>query len=107
MFREWQIIFQYCKNFQYCEKKGTSRTGVRGVASSGRKCSNAADFVAYATIAHRSVESPVTSVTGSWSPLFSWLMVPFLQIGVDGLIAGRIILLLSGMIYIWAIHRIA
>lgn len=66
-----------------------------------------ADFVAYAEIAHRSMNSPPTAVTGSWSPLFPWLMIPLLQIGVDDLIAGRIVLVLSGILYICAIHHLA
>ncbi|MBS0206594.1 MAG: hypothetical protein JSS49_27265 [Planctomycetes bacterium] len=66
-----------------------------------------ADFVAYSTVAHRVIGSPANSVTGSWSPLFSWLMVPLLTIGIQDLIAGRIILLISGLFYIGAVHRLA
>ena len=66
-----------------------------------------ADFVAYATVAHRVIESPVASVTGSWSPLFSWLMVPMIQCGIGDLIAGRMILMVSGLLYLWAVHRLA
>ena len=66
-----------------------------------------ADFVAYSTVAHRVIHAPQTSITGSWSPLFSWMMVPLIGLGVPDLIAGRIILVASGLFYIVAIHRIA
>jgi hypothetical protein len=54
-----------------------------------------ADFVAYSTVASRVMQEPSRSVTGSWSPLFSWLMVPFLECGISDMIAGRLILLMS------------
>ena len=66
-----------------------------------------ADFVAYSTVAHRAMEWSATSVTGSWSPLFSWLMIPLLALGIPDLIAGRIVLLVSGPFYIVAVHRLA
>ena len=36
------------------------------------------------------------SVTSSWSPLFIWLMSPFLFFGFDGLAAARIVIAFSG-----------
>ena len=66
-----------------------------------------ADFVAYSMIAHRVIESPASSVTGSWSPLYSWLMVPLLRMGIADIVAGRIILLISGLSYIAGVHRLA
>ncbi|HDH05253.1 MAG TPA: hypothetical protein ENH01_06005 [Nitrospirae bacterium] len=36
------------------------------------------------------------SVTSSWSPLFIWLISPFLFFGFDGLAAARIVIALSG-----------
>lgn len=66
-----------------------------------------ADFVAYSTVASRVMQAPSTSVTGSWSPLFSWLIVPLLECGLQDMIAGRLILLVSGLFYIAAIHRLA
>lgn len=38
------------------------------------------------------------SVTQSWSPLFIWLMSPFLFIGFDGLTTARITIALSGAV---------
>ncbi|MEI8378696.1 MAG: hypothetical protein WCJ09_01115 [Planctomycetota bacterium] len=66
-----------------------------------------ADFVAYSTVAQRVMTAPQTSITGSWSPLFSWLMVPLMGLGIPDLIAGRLILIASGVCYIFAIHRLA
>lgn len=65
-----------------------------------------ADFVAYSTVASRVTQAPSSSVTGSWSPLFSWLMVPLLKCGIQDLVAGRLILLISGLFYMAAIHRL-
>jgi hypothetical protein len=36
------------------------------------------------------------SITYSWSPLFIWMMSPFLFFGVDGLTSARIVIALSG-----------
>lgn len=65
-----------------------------------------ADFVAYSTVASRVMQTPSSSVTGSWSPLFSWLMVPFMESGMSDMVAGRLILLVSGLAYIAAIYRL-
>jgi len=36
------------------------------------------------------------SITRAWSPLFSWLIAPFIFIGFDGLFAARITIALCG-----------
>ncbi len=64
-----------------------------------------ADFVAYVTVARRAISQPMQAITGYWSPLFSWLMIPLLSCGIDDLIAGRLVLLTSGAIYLWAVDR--
>ena len=65
-----------------------------------------ADFVAYATIAHRWIErSPV--ISGCWSPLFSWLLTPLLALRVPDLLAGRVLLLAFGAIYVVTVHAFA
>lgn len=66
-----------------------------------------ADFIAYVTVARRTLTDPATGVTGYWSPLFSWLMMPLLAGGVDDLLAGRLILLVSGGAYLWMIGLLA
>jgi len=66
-----------------------------------------ADFIGYATIAHRALENPARSVSAHWSPLFSWCMAPLIGLGVNDLVAGQIVLLLAGAVYIIAFHAIA
>jgi hypothetical protein len=63
-----------------------------------------ADFVAYAGVAHRLLLDPELSVTGYWSPLFSWLMAPLMALSVDDLVAGRVVLVASGFGYVLAVH---
>ena len=65
-----------------------------------------ADFVAYATIARRTIETPGSAVTAYWSSLFAWMMVPMLYFHIDDLVAGRVVLLASGAVYLSAIHRL-
>ena len=65
-----------------------------------------ADFIAYVTVAHRAIAQPSQAITAYWSPLFSWAMIPMLIAGVDDLIAGRLVLLISGAVYLCAIHRL-
>jgi hypothetical protein len=69
-----------------------------------------ADFVAYATIAHRFLHHPAAALSGFWSPLFSWFMAPLIYFGASDLVAGRAILVLAGALYIvsiyWLIARI-
>ena len=59
-----------------------------------------ADFVGYSAIAHRLLKDPRTSITGYWSPLYSWCMASLIYLGVDDLIAGRVILMVGGVIYL-------
>lgn len=79
---------------------------IAGIVSYCQSDAINADFIAYATVAHRVIESPAMSVTGSWSPLYSWLMAPLCALGIDDLLAGRAILLLAGLGYIAVIHRL-
>ncbi len=65
------------------------------------------DFIGYATIAHRLLVDPASSVSGYWSPLFSWCMAPLIGLGVSDLIAGRIVLLLAGAVYLVAFYKMA
>ena len=65
-----------------------------------------ADFIGYVTIAHRTLDRSHSSITAYWSPLYSWCMVPLIGAGLDDLVAGRLILALSGAIYLLAIFGI-
>ncbi|MEI8016837.1 MAG: hypothetical protein WCH39_01500, partial [Schlesneria sp.] len=77
--------------------------GMLSFCQSGYVC---ADFVAYVTIARRTIEQPSSAITTYWSSLFAWILAPLLYVGVDDLIAGRIVLLISGACYLSAIHRL-
>ena len=65
-----------------------------------------ADFVAYATIAKRTIETPENAVTAYWSSLFAWVMVPLFYFHIDELMAGRFVLLASGAVYLSAVYRL-
>ncbi len=65
------------------------------------------DFVAYVTVARTLLTDPGASVSGYWSPLFSWLMAPLIWLGIDDLVAGRLVLLTAGAGYIIFVHRLA
>jgi hypothetical protein len=79
---------------------------IAGILSFYQRDYVSADFVAYVTIARRTIEQPSSAITTYWSSLFSWMMTPLLIVGVDDLIAGRIVLLISGLCYLSAIHRL-
>ncbi|KAF0181328.1 MAG: hypothetical protein FD161_1 [Limisphaerales bacterium] len=40
------------------------------------------------------------AVTGYWGPLLSWLMVPLLKAGVPPLVAARVVMALSGVVFL-------
>ena len=65
-----------------------------------------ADFVGYATIAHRILARSGDGVTAYWSPLFSWCMLPLIAAGVDDLLAGRLVLVAAGVLYLVAITKV-
>ncbi|MEN6441403.1 MAG: hypothetical protein ABFD97_22785 [Syntrophobacter sp.] len=64
-----------------------------------------ADFVAYITVTHRILDASGPVITGYWSPLFSWLMLPLAWAGVRDILAGRIVLILGGALYVFAALR--
>ncbi|HIL73034.1 MAG TPA: hypothetical protein EYG44_02285, partial [Verrucomicrobia bacterium] len=39
------------------------------------------------------------AVNGYWGPMLSWLMVPFLWLGVEPLLAGKLAMLISGAVF--------
>ncbi len=65
-----------------------------------------ADFVGYSTVAHCLLQDPRTSVTGYWSPLYSWCIAPLIYLGMDDLIAGRMVLVAGGAIYLLAVFGV-
>ena len=40
------------------------------------------------------------AVTGYWGPLLSWLMVPLLKAGMAPLVAARVVMALSGVVFL-------
>lgn len=46
------------------------------------------------------------AVNGYWSPLFSWLLIPFLYLGFSPLIAARILLLLAGLFSLFQVSKL-
>ena len=45
-------------------------------------------------------------MTAYWSPLFSWCMLPLIAAGVDDLLAGRLVLVAAGVLYLVAITKV-
>ncbi len=55
------------------------------------------DGIAYLRLAGYIAEGNFQqSVSGTWAPLFTWLLSPFLLVGLDGLTSARIAIALSG-----------
>ena len=58
------------------------------------------DAIAYMRIAeYWSSGNLGFAVNGYWGPMLSWLMVPFLWLGVEPLLAGKLAMLISGAIF--------
>ena len=59
------------------------------------------DAIAYLRIAQYYAEGKTQlMVSGYWGPLLSWLMVPWLKLGVAPLLAGRLVMMLSGAVFV-------
>ena len=65
-----------------------------------------ADFIAYSTIASRLLAAPQTSITGYWSPLYSWCIAPLIGLGMNDLLAGRLVLVAGGILYLFAVFAL-
>ena len=58
------------------------------------------DAIAYMRVAeYWSAGNFEFAVNGYWGPLLSWLMVPFLWLGVEPLLAGKLAMLISGAVF--------
>ena len=54
------------------------------------------DAIAYLRIAHYAATGQLDlMISGCWGPLLSWLIAPLLAVGVDSLVAARVVLALS------------
>jgi len=61
------------------------------------------DAVAYLRIAQYYADANFDlAISGYWGPLFSWLLVPFLKIGIPPLISARILMALSAIFFYFA-----
>lgn len=59
------------------------------------------DAVAYVRIAgYYAAGQWDLAVTGYWGPLLSWLMVPLLKAGVPPLVAARVVMAVSGVVFL-------
>ncbi|HON07136.1 MAG TPA: hypothetical protein PLW02_03435, partial [Verrucomicrobiota bacterium] len=61
------------------------------------------DAVAYLRIGQYYADANFDlAINGYWGPLFSWLLVPFLKIGIPPLISARILMALSAILFYFA-----
>lgn len=59
------------------------------------------DAIAYLQIAEYWAEwNADLMVSGYWGPLLSWLMAPFIKAGVEPMIAARIVMVVSGVVFL-------
>lgn len=66
------------------------------------------DGVCYIGIAQKYAAGNFSqAINGYWSPLFSWLLVPFLLMRIDGLFASKILTLIIGSGVIFAVGCLA
>lgn len=57
------------------------------------------DGISYIAIARKILAGQAGgAVNGYWGPLFSWLLLPFLALGLDPLLAGKLLSILIGLV---------
>ncbi|MSU34466.1 MAG: hypothetical protein EXS36_05050 [Pedosphaera sp.] len=65
------------------------------------------DAIAYLQVARHWLEGRSEfAVNGYWGPLLSWLMVPCLAVGIPPLIAGRGVMAVSALLFVWGCERV-
>lgn len=63
------------------------------------------DAVSYLQLSRYLAEGNISaSISGYWSPLLIWLIAPWQGLGLDGLYAGRLIMVGSGCLLIFTFH---
>ena len=66
------------------------------------------DGISYLSLAERWLAGDVANaVNGYWAPLLSWVVAPFLAVGVPPLVAARLVLLLAAVAAQLALRRLA
>lgn len=94
------------------------RTGVWGVALlylgvsllllPGFRHAINADGISYISLARRYLAGDWQGAVNSyWSPMYSWLLVPFLALKIDALLAGKLLSILIGLVTIPGLHLLA
>lgn len=64
------------------------------------------DGISYISIAQKYLIGDIhNTINGHWSPLFSWLLVPFLFVGIDPLLATKLLNLFLGVITFVAVLK--
>ena len=67
-----------------------------------------ADGTSYVSLAEKYCRGDwANAINGYWGPLLSWLMVPLLALKIDPFIAARIVLLMAGLLLLWAVRRLS
>lgn len=62
------------------------------------------DGISYLSIAGNYLAGDwATAINGYWSPLYSWLLAPFLFLGISGLLSTKLLSVLAG---VFALHQI-
>ncbi len=65
------------------------------------------DGVVYLRIARYYLSGDVgRAVSGYWSPLYSWLLVPWLALGVPGLLAAKLLAVVLALAWVMAVARL-
>lgn len=68
----------------------------------------AVDLLAYVSVAQKYAAGNLAeAINGCWSPLGSWLLVPFLWAGIDPLIGCRIVHLLVGGVTLFGVSKLS
>jgi len=67
-----------------------------------------ADGISYISIARRYLGGDWHgAINAYWGPLFSWLLVPFLALGLDALLAGKLLSIVIGLVTIPGLYVLA
>jgi hypothetical protein len=65
------------------------------------------DAVAYLQLAHHYAAGNVgLAISGYWSPLISWIIVPLLKLGLPPLAAARLLMILSAVFFLYGSLRL-
>jgi len=65
------------------------------------------DGISYISIAQKYVNWDFdNAINGYWGPFFSWLMCPFIYLGIDPLLSAKLTLLLIGLMVLWELNKL-